>query len=275
METTGDAASVHLAPDRATINADGEDVSIITVSVTDAQGRIVPTAGNKINFSIEGAGEILGVGNGDPSCHEPDTFVALPPVKNLPLNDWRWKLADLPARGATVPELAADFDDSAWDKTSSAGEDAQLQEGQTAIFRQHLNVSADDLNSSGISIHFGRIDDSGSVYVNGQRVGESRNWQDSPAYDIKNYLHAGDNVIAVGVRNSSGTGGLVMGVNVELTGQPVAPAWSRSVFNGLAQIMVQSTKDADEIKLTASADGLTPVTATIQSQACVPRPFVP
>jgi len=275
MEATGEPAAVQLTPNRATINADGEDVSVVTVSVTDAQGRVIPTAGNKINFSIEGAGKILGVGNGDPSCHEPDTFVAQPPVKNLPLNDWRWKLADLTARGATVPELVAGFDDSAWDKTSSEGEDAQLQEGQTAIFRQHLNVSADDLNSSGISIHFGRIDDSGSVYVNGQRVGESRNWEDSPIFDIKKNLHVGDNVIAVGVRNASGTGGLVMGVNVEITGQPVMPAWSRSVFNGLAQIMVQSTKDAGEIKLTASADGLTPATATIQAAASTPRPFVP
>ena len=129
--------------------------------------------------------------------------------------------------------------------------------------------------ASAISIHFGRIDDSGYVFVNGQRAGESQNWADSPAYSIKNYLHEGDNVVAVGVINASGVGGLVLGVNVEFLGQPVAPAWSRSVFNGLAQILVQSTKDAGEIKLTASAEGLTPVTVSIQSQACTPRPSVP
>jgi len=275
VETTGEPASLQLTSNRATINADGEDASVFTVSVTDAQGRVVPTAGNKINFSIEGAGKILGVVNGDPSCHEPDTFVAQPAVKNLPFNDWRWNLATLPARGAMAPELAANFDDSAWQKTSSEGEGAQLEEGQTAIFRQHLKLSADDLNSPGIDIRFGRIDDSGSVYVNGQRVGESRNWEDSPDFDIKKNLHEGDNVIAVSVRNVSGTGGLVMGVNVEITGQSVMLAWSRSVFNGLAQVIVQSTKDAGEIKLTANADGLTPVTAAIKSVACTPRPFVP
>ena len=74
VETTGDAAQIQLTPDRKTINADGEDVSVFTVSATDAQGRVVPVAQNKINFAIEGAGKILGVGNGDPSCHEPDTF---------------------------------------------------------------------------------------------------------------------------------------------------------------------------------------------------------
>ena len=76
VETTGDATQIQLTPDRKAINADGEDVAVFTVSALDAQGRIVPVAQNKINFAIEGAGKIIGVGNGDPSCHEPDTFAA-------------------------------------------------------------------------------------------------------------------------------------------------------------------------------------------------------
>jgi len=32
----------------------------------------VPTASNKVQFTVEGPGKIIGVGNGDPSCHEPD-----------------------------------------------------------------------------------------------------------------------------------------------------------------------------------------------------------
>ena len=46
----------------------------------------------------------------------------------------------------------------------------------------------------------------------------------------------------------------------------------RSLFNGLAQVIVQSTKDAGEIKLTASADGLQSATATITAQAGAARP---
>ncbi len=72
-----------------------------------------------------------------------------------------------------------------------------------------------------------------------------------------------------------GTGGLNPDVNVEIIGQPAAPAWSRSVFNGLAQVIVQSTKDAGEIKLTASADGLKPVTTTIATLSSNGRPAVP
>jgi beta-galactosidase len=274
IDTTGDATSVQLTPNRATINADGEDVSVLTVSVTDAQGRIVPVALNLIHFALSGAGKILGVGNGDPSSHEPDTFIAQPSAKNISFNDWRWKKTTVPARGASAPEYADGFDDSAWDKTSSESENGQLTEDQSGIFRQHLKLTADDLTNS-INLHFGRIDDSGSVFVNGQHIGDSSNWEDSPLYVIKNNLHAGDNVIAVGVNNASGGGGLTLGVNVELVGQPVAPAWSRSVFNGLAQVIVQATKDAGEIKLTASAEGLKPMTVSIQSAASTPRPFVP
>jgi hypothetical protein len=50
--------------------------------------------------------------------------------------------------------------------------------------------------------------------------------------------------------------------------------WSRSLFNGLAQIIVQSTRSAGEIKLTAPADGLAPATAMVQTQPCV-RPSMP
>jgi beta-galactosidase len=83
VETTGEATQIQLTPDRNSIKADGEDVSVFTVSALDAEGRVVPVAQNKINFAIEGAGKILGVGNGDPSCHEPDTFISSSPMRSL------------------------------------------------------------------------------------------------------------------------------------------------------------------------------------------------
>ncbi len=71
-ETAGAAARLVLHPDRGQISADGEDVSMVTVEIVDAQGRPVPTAGNEVTFQVAGKGKLLGVGNGDPSCHEPD-----------------------------------------------------------------------------------------------------------------------------------------------------------------------------------------------------------
>ena len=70
-ETTGPASKIVLKPDRAKINADGEDVSCTEVQIVDAQGRIVPVADNEVTFNVTG-GRLIGVGNGDPSSHEPD-----------------------------------------------------------------------------------------------------------------------------------------------------------------------------------------------------------
>ena len=72
VETTGGPAQVTLAPDRAALQADGEDVALVTVTVLDAAGRVVPVADNEVRFSLVGPGRILGVGNGNPSSHEPD-----------------------------------------------------------------------------------------------------------------------------------------------------------------------------------------------------------
>jgi beta-galactosidase len=71
-ETTGAPAKIVLRPDRLKIAADGEDLSVIAIEVVDSLDRIVPTASNEIVFTVTGPGRLIGVGNGDPSCHEPD-----------------------------------------------------------------------------------------------------------------------------------------------------------------------------------------------------------
>ena len=71
-ETTGAPAKIVLLPDRKTISADGEDVAVTVAQVVDRQGRVVPVAANQISFKIAGPARVIGVGNGDPSCHEPD-----------------------------------------------------------------------------------------------------------------------------------------------------------------------------------------------------------
>jgi beta-galactosidase len=279
VETTGPAASLRLVPDRTTLQANGEDVSVFTVSALDAQGRLVPVAQNPVAFTLEGAGRILGVGNGDPSCHEPDEFVPEIPVRTLAVNNWRWQLTKRPKKGAMLPEYGDQADDSTWNsikpKTDGDTGDMVLKEGQFAVYRAHVNLTAADLASENIQVRFAGIDDHGWVFVNRQLVGESANWEDQPAFDIKKTLHPGDNLIAVGVFNESGTGGLNPDVNLELMGKPLASAWTRSLFNGLAQVMVQSTHNAGPIKLTASASGVQSATATVHSVPGGMRPSVP
>jgi beta-galactosidase len=71
-ETVGAAAKLVMTADRDEVNADGEDVAMFAVAVHDAQGREVPIADSEISFRISGAGKLIGVGNGDPTDHEPD-----------------------------------------------------------------------------------------------------------------------------------------------------------------------------------------------------------
>jgi beta-galactosidase len=44
----------------------------VPVSILDAQGRLVASADNRVSFELSGSGKILGVGNGNPSDHDPD-----------------------------------------------------------------------------------------------------------------------------------------------------------------------------------------------------------
>lgn len=72
IQTTDEASAVEVTADRTEIDADGTDVSIVTVCMKDASGRIVPDACNQLTLKTEGDVKILGVGNGDPACHDPE-----------------------------------------------------------------------------------------------------------------------------------------------------------------------------------------------------------
>ncbi|MBD1259797.1 glycoside hydrolase family 2 protein [Maribacter polysiphoniae] len=67
VKTTGEPAQMVAVADRDEINADGKDLSFITIQLTDTDGLIVPTADNPIAFGIEGPGEIIATDNGDPT----------------------------------------------------------------------------------------------------------------------------------------------------------------------------------------------------------------
>ncbi|MEP6926073.1 MAG: beta-galactosidase GalA [Ginsengibacter sp.] len=83
IETTGEPAEVVITPYKTTMLADGNDATVINVKAIDKQGREVPDANNLVSFKITGDAKIIGVGNGDPSSHEPDKYVD---------NNWQRKL---------------------------------------------------------------------------------------------------------------------------------------------------------------------------------------
>lgn len=66
IATTKPAYKTVLKADKQTIEADGRDVTIITIEVQDEKGRIVPNACPMLKFQLEGDAHIIGAGNGDP-----------------------------------------------------------------------------------------------------------------------------------------------------------------------------------------------------------------
>ena len=107
--TTGNPVAIQLIADRNQIKADGKDVSVITIQVIDENGLIIPTADHEIFFALEGTGKILGVGNGNPSSHEPDKFLSKIEVCKIEnLKELTIDVLD------NRKEVSAEYDDSGW-----------------------------------------------------------------------------------------------------------------------------------------------------------------
>jgi beta-galactosidase len=62
---------IELIADRNVINADGKDVSFITVKIEDENSVFCPLADNKVDFKISGPATIAAVGNGNAASTEP------------------------------------------------------------------------------------------------------------------------------------------------------------------------------------------------------------
>jgi len=72
--TTGDAYEIIATPNKTTIDANGKDVVLVNITVKDKSGNEVQDAMNLLFFRISAGARIIGVGNGNPSSHEPDQF---------------------------------------------------------------------------------------------------------------------------------------------------------------------------------------------------------
>jgi len=70
QRTTGPATKLILAADRATVRADGTDLSFVTLTIADQDGLLVPRSKNAVKFSVTGPGEIIATDNGDATSFE-------------------------------------------------------------------------------------------------------------------------------------------------------------------------------------------------------------
>ena len=79
--TAGPATQLRLTVDVPSVStgtgdrllADGADAGLVRVTLLDAAGNVAPDSGVNVSFSIvDGPGRVIGVGNGNPKCVEPN-----------------------------------------------------------------------------------------------------------------------------------------------------------------------------------------------------------
>jgi beta-galactosidase len=274
IETTGAAAAIQLQPDRQMIQADGEDASLVTVRVVDSQGRAVPDANNEIQFAIDGPGKIIGVGNGDPSSHEPDKFVDV--VQSFSIGDWRMMKVD---STENRPETAENFDDSSWTPAFARSNERppRQQIATDAVYRGSVDVPQIGASSS-VSMQLRRMGDEQWVYLNGKQIAHMSGDDARSPVDLKSdEFHVGKNLIAVvATPRGGGRDAFSRDQNSIPAVRVFTPAgsWKRSLFEGLAQVIVQANRSEGEITLTATAKGLTPMRLKMQSQPARSRRLV-
>ena len=70
VRTAGAPAALSLTADKDTLLADGNDLSYITVALTDKDGNLCPDAADDIHVEVSGAGTFQGICNGDATSLE-------------------------------------------------------------------------------------------------------------------------------------------------------------------------------------------------------------
>jgi beta-galactosidase len=271
VETTGEPAAIQLTPDRSRISADARDVAVITAQVNDAQGRLVPTASHPITFALQGPGKIIGVGNGDPSSHEPDRFVDQ--VSSIPIQNWRRQEV---TGMSHPPEVALDFDDSGWPAAFGERREGNREDrnagaaSRTNVYRG-VFLLPPDARTRQLALLLHSLGGQQAVFVNGKPLTQPLRRDDVGfTFNLDPDILRTTNVVAIIATSLPGTRGTRARIGRDGPGliRVTIPAgnWNRSAFNGLAQVIVQSTGQPGQITLTATAPALASAVLTVQSQ---------
>jgi hypothetical protein len=141
-----------------------------------------------------------------------------------------WRMKVVTGNPPDLAEVRANFDDHDWPTVRLAEPAANTPAGMRAVYRATLPISKQWL-TAGVAMTFGTIDDSGTLYVNGHKAGSADDWSHPWTFDITQYLHEGNNSVALLVQNDYGPGGPYKGCDIEpigraLEGLQVSPATS-------------------------------------------------
>lgn len=256
VATTGPPAVISLAPDKSSLKGNGSDVAVVWVKIADSKGRIHPTAGNNIAFHTTGPIRIIGVGNGDPASHEADRPSER--HEHLPLSGWRSLAVDGVSNRS---EVRANVDTSSWrDPLAWLPPELQPPATKALVLRTTFELPS-AANDNLVALFIADLHPEQQVFVNGEIV-KPRRADGALVVDLHpKKLRAINSLAFVFETPDGGVPALAdRSVNGSRWGslrvtQPAA-TWQRRVFNGWAQVIVQSREAAGTGQLTAKSEGL-------------------
>jgi beta-galactosidase len=185
------------------------------------------------------------------------------------------------AQKENYPEVKSEYMDATWRwAVNGKGEYvvALRDSLDVAIIRGEFNLPPLTENTS-VSLWPKSLGEEQAIYINGKLIVPQIK-RDDPVREYKldhSFLHEGKNIYAVVGKplikrfqydNLNTDPGIVQVSN------PADP-WKRKVFNGLAQVIIQSSKEPGVIVLKAVSKDLDSDIIQIQSQKSVLRPSVP
>lgn len=252
VKTADEANAIRLSPHKTILNADGEDIAVITVEVLDKNYLAVPLAGHEITFAVQGPAKIIGVGNGDPVSLEKDRF--LETIQTIQLENLKEKeVAGMDA----IHELGPDVNDGAWKEAFKNRDYRNL--AKAYVYRGNFTMP-ENFSSSHLTLFYKNIGLEQTIYINGREIASNLKQSETGRGFVidKSILKPGKNLIAILAtpipkrfdwENVNTDPGLIQMIT------PSEP-WKRKLFNGLAQVIIQTTKEVGEITVTADAAGL-------------------
>jgi beta-galactosidase len=265
VKTTGDAVQIKLSADRPVIKADKKDIAVINVQANDSNNLFVPVTDNEITFAITGPGRIIGVGNGNQTSLEPDQYIDQ--ISTVKIDNLKEKIVN----SVNNPtEVAADYDDSNWQKAFKDDRNDQFGKGAKYVIYRGSFDMPQHMKDATITWFYNSLGKEQSIYVNGKQIAnqikENKNG-DEFKLDAS-IVHPGKNTITIVTTplikiNTWASVNMNPGL-IQLI-YPAA-AWKRKLFNGYAQVIVQSTGEPGEIILTAQSHGLKTNILKLQAQ---------
>ena len=263
LSTTGAPEKIALTANKTLADKTKDDIILVTVEALDSKGNAVPDAANKVSFSLDGPGKIIGVGNGDPSCLENDRELehcfglkinALQELTVKNLDNWRSEMQSAYECDWRTP-LVYDRKER-WD----------YYHDTLLVVKAEFTIEDFDDNAA-FTLYSKSILLDQDIYINDVKVA-SKIKRDAPqefALD-RNILRPGKNTVYyVGKKIRKAYQWDEPNTDLGTVGEKIPePKYSRSLFSGKALVVIKTDGTPGSITLTAKGDGLKDGVITIK-----------